>query len=353
MPQTQGRRRAAKHRRPDTPAAAAAPTDPLVRFGVVPLRLFLAVTFIYAGIQKITDAGFLNAGATTYIGHQLSGFATRSPIGGLLDWLGQNVAVEIGLFIIVAELGVGLGVLLGLWTRACAVVGAAISVLLFLSATWDVQPYFLGSDSLYAVAWVTIALVGDGDVWVPGRRWLQRRRGESAPAAIDTDRRVFLLRTGGAAVAVVWALALLPRTRAVVAALSGGPAASPTATSIPTSSASPGATAGAATPTPQANRIGTLAQLQSSGSLTYQDPVSGDPAVVVSLGGQSVAAYDAVCTHAGCPVQYDPGQRLLLCPCHGAEFDPAHGAQVVAGPAPTPLPPLKVTVAPDGSIYAA
>ena len=80
-------------------------------------------------------------------------------------------------------------------------------------------------------------------------------------------------------------------------------------------------------------------------------PQTGDPGVVVGLGGNQVAAYDAVCTHAGCTVQYDPGQKLLICPCHGAEYDPAHQAQVVAGPAPSPLQQLQAAVAADGTIY--
>ncbi len=39
------------------------------------LRLFLGVTFVYAGIQKLSDPGFLHPGAPTYIGTQLHGFA--------------------------------------------------------------------------------------------------------------------------------------------------------------------------------------------------------------------------------------------------------------------------------------
>jgi len=51
---------------------------------LLPLRLFLGATFVYAGIQKLSDPGFLVAGSDTYIGTQLEAFAEGTPGGWLL-----------------------------------------------------------------------------------------------------------------------------------------------------------------------------------------------------------------------------------------------------------------------------
>ncbi len=46
------------------------------------------------------------------------------------------------------------------------------------------------------------------------------------------------------------------------------------------------------------------------------------------------------CTHRGCEVQ--PGETLLICPCHGSEYN--RDGTVVQGPAENPLQQFKVTV---------
>jgi thiosulfate dehydrogenase (quinone) large subunit len=327
-------------------------SDSWLRYALVPLRVFLGLTFAYAGVQKLTDSGFLSADGRTYIGRQLEGFALHSPIGGLLTWLSQNTAVAVGVTVITVELAVGAAVLAGYRTRLAATAGAVLSFILFLSASWDVQPYFLGSDSIYTVAWITLAVAGDQGVWVLAARF--GRPGRQPQAGFDPERRRLLLQIGGAAIGLIWILGLVPRARSTL----GGAAVSPLASSgTATSPAAPSATPGSPTPSPtpasQGTAIGTLQQLQSQGSIAYQDPKSGDPAVVVDIGGTNVVAYDAVCTHAGCTVQYDPSQRVLFCPCHGAAFDPAHQAAVIQGPAPTPLASLQVTVGSDGNLYAA
>jgi thiosulfate dehydrogenase [quinone] large subunit len=313
------------------------PSDRWIAYGNLPLRIFLGVTFVYAGLQKISDPGFLQPGASTYIGTQLQAFAAHSPIGFLIQVFALPVPQLAGIGVIAVELTIGVLVLLGLATRWAAAAGALVSLVFFLTASWSVQPYFLGSDSIYAVAWITLVLVGDQGVLtmrplIFGPPQTDQR---GRPATTDLSRRRLLIQLGGASVALIWVLALLPRTRPSIQSASSSttPAASPVAS-------------------PTGTRIGALADIEAQGSLTFQAPTTGDPAVAVSLGGGNIVAFDAICTHAGCTVAYDSGQKLLTCPCHGATFDPAHGAAVTGGPAPTPLPAIALQIGTDGGVYA-
>ena len=52
--------------------------------------------------------------------------------------------------------------------------------------------------------------------------------------------------------------------------------------------------------------------------------------------------FSAVCTHAGCIVGTVSG-GTINCPCHGSRFSITDGS-VVNGPAPSPLPPVGITV---------
>jgi cytochrome b6-f complex iron-sulfur subunit len=66
------------------------------------------------------------------------------------------------------------------------------------------------------------------------------------------------------------------------------------------------------------------------------------PAVVVNT-DSGVKAYSAICTHLGCVVAWNGMSNLIVCPCHGGQFNPSSGA-VVGGPPPAPLAPLTVSV---------
>jgi thiosulfate dehydrogenase (quinone) large subunit len=111
----------------------------------------------------------------------------------------------------------------------------------------------------------------------------------------------------------------------------GGPLASSTAPGAPATS-------------PSGPVVGTVQALGAAGSSTFTVPGTGDPGVLVRLSGGSIVAFDATCTHAGCPVEYVPQDMLLECPCHGAIFDPARHGSVLAGPTRQPLLELPIVI---------
>jgi thiosulfate dehydrogenase [quinone] large subunit len=314
------------------------------------LRAFLGGTFVYAGIQKLADPNFLHSGTPDYIGAQLQAFSRGSPVHPLLA-LASHVALFTGVVIALIELAVGIGTLAGIAPKTTASIGLSINLVLFLSATWHVSPYFLGSDSIYAVAWAAY-LVGLIEAERRAERAIRTRgtrRSRAAAAAYREElrRRQFLRGTlvGVAAVALgASAFAVEGKERAV--------ADPPFASEPAGSSSAAGTPSGPAPASIQGTPIATLDRLPVGGAVGFQDPQQG-AAVLVRLAKDRVAAYSRVCTHAGCLVDYDRQSGLLVCPCHGAEFDPARHAEPVAGPAPTALPEISVVIDPhSGQVVA-
>jgi thiosulfate dehydrogenase [quinone] large subunit len=74
---------------------------------------------------------------------------------------------------------------------------------------------------------------------------------------------------------------------------------------------------------------------------SFVDPATGEPAWAVHSASATFVAFSAICTHAGCTVQYDPSTVQFVCPCHGGTFD-ARTGRVVAGPPPAPLQAIPV-----------
>jgi len=88
-------------------------------------------------------------------------------------------------------------------------------------------------------------------------------------------------------------------------------------------------------------------------SLTLNDPTYG-PLILIHLDTGEFVAFSAICTHAGCQVQFNPNAGDIACPCHGAVYDPYNNAQVVAGPAPSPLQRIPIQYdTSTGNIYLA
>ncbi|HET9614583.1 MAG TPA: Rieske 2Fe-2S domain-containing protein [Candidatus Limnocylindrales bacterium] len=365
-------------RGPTVPAAA-----------LVPLRLFLGGTFVYAGFDKLLDPRFFDATSAASIQAQMLAFVRVSPIAPLVR-LALPVAPEIGLLIALGELAIGLGALSGLAFRLAAWAGAALSLLFFLTASWATRPFYYGADLPFTAGWLTLALAGHGGVLVP-RRLLEWSAGlaRSEPAARgprraadrrgargrfpESDPGVEALpvrdRRSVLQAAVLGALAVLAASFAIPFRPAGsgvrgdeggggeggiGGGASPAASAAPGASPlGPSAAGSAATGASGGTGlvVASVADVAKTGARAFTVPFTapaplpaGDPGVIVRLANGSYVAFDAVCTHAGCEVQWDRQDRVLLCPCHGAAFDPAHQAAVLQGPTDQPLAAIPIAV---------
>jgi cytochrome b6-f complex iron-sulfur subunit len=72
------------------------------------------------------------------------------------------------------------------------------------------------------------------------------------------------------------------------------------------------------------------------------------PSVLIHHQDGRFVAFDAVCTHLGCTVRFEPQNHRIFCPCHGGTYDMNTG-EVIAGPPPKPLKSYRVEVA-DGNV---
>jgi thiosulfate dehydrogenase (quinone) large subunit len=291
-----------------------------------PLRLFLGGTFVYAGIQKLSDAGFLDRDAPTYIGTQLEGFAHGTPGGFLLEPALSHAAVA-GVGVALLEILIGVLALMGVLTRTAAGAGLALNLVLFLTASWHTTPYFLGSDIVFVFAWLPFVLAGaDGQPTVHAllARGPLRPRRPAGPEPV-LGRRALLTRALGLA-------GLLTAATAAASALARGSYERP--------------------PRPRAARqpgdLGRADALAPGDSRAYTDPTSGEQALVIRSADGKLYAVSAMCTHAGCRLEYD--RDSLACPCHNSTFDVRTGAPE-RGPARRPLATAQV-VERDGRILA-
>ncbi|MEU1277492.1 DoxX family protein [Streptomyces sp. NPDC005805] len=133
--------------------------DQAARYALLPLRLFLGITFVYAGIDKLTDSAFLSATRPGSIGETMNAVRDSSAVPWLVDLALKNPE-GFGYAIALGELAVGLGTLVGLLARLAALGGALISLSLWLTVSWQTDPYYYGNDLAYLMAWLPLVLAG-------------------------------------------------------------------------------------------------------------------------------------------------------------------------------------------------
>ncbi|MET7603044.1 DoxX family protein [Streptomyces avermitilis] len=133
--------------------------DTATRYALLPLRVFLGVTFIYAGLDKLTNSAFMSDSGAGSIGDMMRTVRDSSAIPALVDLALKN-PVGFGYAIALGELAVGIGTFIGLLTRLAAFGGALISLSLWLTVSWASDPYYYGNDLAYLMAWLPLVLAG-------------------------------------------------------------------------------------------------------------------------------------------------------------------------------------------------
>jgi len=380
---------------------------------LLPLRLFLGITFVYAGVQKLTDPQFFHTSTPSYIGNQLIAFAHGSPLHDLIIKMAVPHAVLFGYAVAFGEIAIGLGALFGLLFRPAAFFGLILSLIFFLTASWRVYPYFYGADIVFAFCWLVLLLHGPVATGYPALdTWLMTKlfpselsasgniergiRSSSPPhplaaygkffrilligspdmpqTAIPPDtnygpmglhtssqqssaqqhmraivqrkreaRRNFLLGTitGMSTIVGIGVVAFV-----VNSLFSDGQNSTTPSTTQTNTYPTPPDTIQNGNPPPATGGtvIAQVSAVAKNASTTFTIPSSGDPGVLIHLPNGQFVAYDATCTHAGCQVDYDPASHHIICPCHGATFDPAQRAAVLDGPTDTPLTPVAIHI---------
>ena len=311
-------------RRQPQPSAQSVARQPPARpigWALLPLRGFLAVVYLYAGISKIADTRFLDPSSPTSLHATLAAVRNASPIRSLLGPVAEHT-FAFGLFFAFAEIAVGIGIALGLLTRVAAFGGMVLALSLWLTVSWGAEPWYTSADVVYLFAFTPLLLAGAG-VWSLDA-WLDEVKARRPDMGEDRFRRAVLI--AGAAV--------LGGVLAAGATLFRRSSSAPTAgTSASGASTAPGAA------------LATTSQVPVGGGKQTTDPVTGDPAWILQLSAGKYTAYDAVCPHQGCPVSFVSPSDGFVCPCHGSTF--ASDGSLRSGPATSGLHAVPIRV--DGT----
>ncbi|WP_423999976.1 DoxX family protein [Haloarcula salina] len=127
---------------------------------ILALRLMMGIAFFQSGIDKVLSGSF---GAAGYL--QNAPPANGSPVASVFVAMGNtpwfvdfvNVAVPWG------EVFIGLGLLVGAFTRLAAFWGAFM-MLLFYFGNWDIGHGYINGDFAYMLVFLAVAAFGAGRI---------------------------------------------------------------------------------------------------------------------------------------------------------------------------------------------
>lgn len=159
---------------PARAASAAAKRGP-VQPGMflLPLRVFLGLAFLLEGLRKFYDPGFLDADAPDSFAHHIQALHDGSWFPPVMD-LAADHAITTGLLFAFGQVLVGVGALLGLWTRLMGLIGMLLALGVLIAVGGNSSPYH-GAYVVFLAAWSPLALAGapmySVDCWLSLRKW--------------------------------------------------------------------------------------------------------------------------------------------------------------------------------------
>lgn len=85
-----------------------------------------------------------------------------------------------------------------------------------------------------------------------------------------------------------------------------------------------------------------LVRFEDAGVRPWAGPTGRTGAWLRRVADQEFIAFSVDCTHLGCPVRWEAGAGLFMCPCHGGVY--YKDGTVAGGPPPQPLRRYQVRV---------
>lgn len=74
------------------------------------------------------------------------------------------------------------------------------------------------------------------------------------------------------------------------------------------------------------------------------------PVLLIRTQNDKLLAFDAICTHLDCTVQYKSNMGVIWCACHNGKYDLS--GRNISGPPPKPLQPFNVVLKGDEIIIS-
>ncbi|MGW1197774.1 DoxX family protein [Streptomyces sp. NPDC002536] len=198
-----------RRQRPGDSARHAYYPDRRMNLGVVllPLRIFLGLISIYAGMGKLCDPVYFDGGKR---GSMVAWLTALHPwaVAAPLRSLALSHPVGSGLTVAFLQIIVGILTIFGLWQRLAGAVGMLLSAVLLVTVSWRTAPVYQAPDIICLAAWSPLVIAGapcySVDGKLVGEAW--RRLG---PRAELWALRRRVLRRGTVMATVLIGLSLL------------------------------------------------------------------------------------------------------------------------------------------------